>query len=71
MVIEDSVALPPPVGAVTVIEVVPETVPIDAVIVAVPVPVAVNRPEALTVATVLSEPCQVACEVTFLVLVSE
>jgi hypothetical protein len=53
------------------IEMVPETVPIVAVIVAVPVPTAVNRPEALTVAIVLLELCHVACEVTFCVLLSE
>jgi hypothetical protein len=64
--IEDKVGFPPvDVGAVTVIEVFPETVPIEAVIVTVPVPIAVNSPEALTVAIVLSELCHVACEVTF------
>lgn len=73
MAIEERVAvLPlPPVGAVTVIDVDPETVPIEAVIVAMPVPTAVRRPEALTVAIVMSELCHVACEVRFCVLVSE
>lgn len=72
IVIEDRVALPPDEdGGVTVIAVVPETVPIEAVIVAVPVPTAVSSPEALTVAIALSELCHPVCDVTFCVLVSE
>jgi hypothetical protein len=63
--IEERDAPPPdPPGAVTVIEIVSVTVPIEAVIVAVLGLTAVNRPEALTVAIVLLELCQVTCEVT-------
>ena len=64
--------MPPGEGrAVTVIEVAPDTDPIEAVIVAVPGPTAVKSPEEPTVAIVLSELCHVACEVTFWVLLSE
>ena len=57
--------------AVTVMEVVPKTVPIEAVIVAVPVPIAVRSPDEVTVAIVLSELCHAAWEETFCVLPSE
>jgi hypothetical protein len=65
IVIEERVTPPPVPGAVTMIEMVSVTVPTEAEMVAVPAPIAVNRPDALIVAIVLLELCHVACEVTF------
>ena len=58
-------------GASTLIVAVPDTEPMVAVIVTDPAFSAVSTPDPLTVATAGLELCQVACEVTVCVVLSE